>query len=418
MSVEVTFRTVSGGSFNLSVEPTNTILEVKKKIADHQNLADCDPSTYRLIFKGKILEDKATVTASGIAESLSSFVVVMPPRKLRPTSKGVTPSKKESKPATAEEKETCEVKTPMKTSASKKDSVEAAVPMDTGAAAAASTATTASPTDSNSLVTGQQYEHSVRQICEMGFPEDEAKRALRAAYNNPNRAVEFLFSGIPEEVVPETPAPAASAPPAAQQTSPANPSIETRNIQPSAPFNMFELPQGEMPRRTGTDANSLDFLRAVPQFNLMRRLIQTNPAVLPQIMERLENINPQLMSIIDANREEFMRLINEPVTETEEMNADVMSQFAQALAGGGSSGPNQPQGNEVYVTEEEHQQIDRLTELASNLGIHRAQVLETWLVCNRDEALTANFLVDHAEELVADQTSGDGRTNTDRNEES
>jgi len=43
---------------------------------------------------------------------------------------------------------------------------------------------------SSGLVLGTQFEETVNQICEMGFPKDEAVRALRAAYNNPERAIE------------------------------------------------------------------------------------------------------------------------------------------------------------------------------------------------------------------------------------
>ena len=38
---------------------------------------------------------------------------------------------------------------------------------------------------------------ALEQLKAMGFPEQEAKVALRAAFNNPMRAVEYLTSGIP-----------------------------------------------------------------------------------------------------------------------------------------------------------------------------------------------------------------------------
>lgn len=40
----------------------------------------------------------------------------------------------------------------------------------------------------------------VRQLTEMGFPEDQATAALRAAMGNPDVAVEFLMTGIPDNV--------------------------------------------------------------------------------------------------------------------------------------------------------------------------------------------------------------------------
>uniref|UniRef100_A0A0D9YS11 UBA domain-containing protein n=1 Tax=Oryza glumipatula TaxID=40148 RepID=A0A0D9YS11_9ORYZ len=54
----------------------------------------------------------------------------------------------------------------------------------------------------SNLVAGSNLEGTVQSILEMGggaWDRDTVMRALRAAYNNPERAVEYLYTGLPEQ---------------------------------------------------------------------------------------------------------------------------------------------------------------------------------------------------------------------------
>jgi len=47
---------------------------------------------------------------------------------------------------------------------------------------------------------GEQYEQMVNEIVNMGFPIEKVKEAMKAAFNFPQRAIEYLLSGnIPTE---------------------------------------------------------------------------------------------------------------------------------------------------------------------------------------------------------------------------
>ena len=44
-----------------------------------------------------------------------------------------------------------------------------------------------------SIVTGPAYENLVSEIMSMGYEREQVVNALRASYNNPDRAVEYLL---------------------------------------------------------------------------------------------------------------------------------------------------------------------------------------------------------------------------------
>ena len=61
----------------------------------------------------------------------------------------------------------------------------------------------APPVPANALLTGEAFENAVTEMQAMGFQRDEILRAMAAAYNYPERAIDYLMNGMPEEMQDE-----------------------------------------------------------------------------------------------------------------------------------------------------------------------------------------------------------------------
>lgn len=131
--------------------------------------------------------------------------------------------------------------------------------------------------------------------------------ALRASYNNPERAVEYLLTGIPPEVAadanegPPNVAPSSGTPVSTGESAPTGLTGPTTGSGGQS--------AGGAPR---TGAEALAFLRNQEQFQQMRTLLQQNPNMLNAVLQQIGSSNPQLLQLISQNQEEFIRMINEP----------------------------------------------------------------------------------------------------------
>lgn len=110
----------------------------------------------------------------------------------------------------------------------------------------------------------------VTNIMEMGYSRDMVERALRASFNNPNRAVEYLLSGIPDSNLEELSNPVGSAAGGLADDTAGN----------------INIPAG-----TEGNADPLAFLRSQPQFHQMRNLIHQNPELLNAALQQVRCVD-------------------------------------------------------------------------------------------------------------------------------
>ncbi|WVY96268.1 hypothetical protein V8G54_028419 [Vigna mungo] len=393
--MKVFVKTLKGTHFEIEVQPQDTVSEVKKSIETVQG-ADVYPAAQQmLIHQGKVLKDATTLEENNVAEN--SFIVIMLSKSKSPSGEGSTTStalSTKTPQTSAPPTSTAPVSTAPQAPATA-EALPATVTAPVSSAPAPASISSGTPVEgfdiygqaASNLVAGSNLEGTIQQIIDMGggsWDRDTVVRALRAAYNNPERAVEYLYSGIPEQaeapLVARAPAGAQPANPtaaAAPQT--AQPAPITSTGPNANPLDLF--PQGLPNVGSGAaGAGSLDFLRNSQQFQALRAMVQANPQILQPMLQELGKQNPHLMRLIRDHQADFLRLINEPVEGGE---GNILGQ----LAGG------MPQA--VTVTPEERQAIERL----EAMGFDRAIVLEVYFACNKNEELAANYLLDHMHEF-------------------
>ena len=238
-------------------------------------------------------------------------------------------------------------------------------------------------------MTGEAASGAVASLMEMGFPRDQVEFALRAAFNNPNRALDYLFNGIPEEVQAQM-----------MQEGGGGGGGDAGLVAGGGGGEGGEMTEGE----AFTAA-----LRAMPPFTRLRYAVQQNPSLMQPLLQQLGQTQPQLLQLISSHQDEFLALMNEPVSEeemaaasaaTEEMNASMMGGGGMGGAPGAPGAPP-PGVNYVQVTEAERADIEQL----ETLGFPRHICVQAYFSCNKDPELAANFLLSYGSEMIADESN-------------
>lgn len=348
----VTIKTLQQHIFKIDIDTSETVKALKTKIENERGKDSYPVAGQKLIYAGKILDDNKALAEYKIEEG--KFIVAMvtkakpAPKVAEPPAKPATPTDASSSSAPAETP--AAAATP---AASESTATPAAVPAATTTTPSATQPDVA--TSQGALVTSEGYETTVQNIIALGFPRDHVETALRASFNNPDRAVEYLMGEMPTGGLPD---------PGPQQVQ--APASEAAAAAPTAADNP---PAAAAPPSSGAGGGSsiAQLVQSNPQLQQMIEQVRTNPDLLNDYMERIGVQNPELLRFISEHQQDFVNYINDP-------NA------------------GQPSAGQPYSIAVSPRERDEINQLKA-MGFSELDSLQAYIACGRDLALAINFLI-------------------------
>ncbi|XP_042365051.1 UV excision repair protein RAD23 homolog B [Plectropomus leopardus] len=369
--MQITLKTLQQQTFKIDIDEEETVKTLKERIEQEKGKDQFSVAGLKLIYAGKVLSDDTALKEYKISEK--NFVVVMV-TKAKTASTTPQPSPATSAPSTA-----APAAPPASSSSPENTSARASTDdkpeerqSSTAEPASAPAGSSEASTNTNlideavsNLVTGASYDAMVNEMMLMGYERERVEAALRASFNNPDRAVEYLLTGIPGRDAGHAPGPDAVVPPASGVS--------------TAPIGGISLPASTGSSPPAGGGNPLSFLRNQPQFHVMRQLIQQNAALLPALLQEIGRENPELLQEISSHQEQFIQMLNEPNPEA----------GPAGPAGPAGDAPGGSQMSYIQVTPLEKEAIERL----KALGFPEGLVIQAYFACEKNENLAANFLL-------------------------
>jgi len=385
----LTFKTLQGQTFTLEVDPSISVKDVKDKIESDKGSDTYPADKQKLIYNGKVLDNADPLSKYEINEK--KFLVVMVPKPqavpaTKPTedapAASAAPAATSQESTEKKEDKKMEVDEAKKSDEPEKKSEEASNTPATTTSSTAGTPTTTGSAEGTALgssdpVMGEDFNKMVQNIMDMGYGRDEVVAALRASFNNPDRAVEYLLTGIP----PSLRAEGAADVPVPQGEVPSGGNSGGGNTETST-------------AAASSEENPLAFLRNQEEFQQMKRLLQQNPNMLSALLQHIGQSNPDLLNIISQNRDAFIRMVNEGDDAAGRSSGGGSSSTGGGRTGGGGGGglgedSMMTEPGVIQVSPQDKEAIERL----KALGFPEHLVVQAYFACEKNENLAANFLL-------------------------
>ena len=193
----------------------------------------------------------------------------------------------------------------------------------------------------------------------MGFEKAQAEMAIKAARGQIDLAIEYLYNGIPE-------------------------GINNNNFEQ-------EQQLGQQEGEVGEENHEDDPVKNVA--SIAKIIGQSNPSALTQLLQSIQQNDPDLMNLIKEREEEFKTLLEQPITD-QDYRAIQRFQQEMGLAGIGVRLPGQRNVSgqrqiRLDLTPQDREVINRLKDLGN---FSDADVIQAYIACEKNEELTANYL--------------------------
>jgi len=334
---------------------------LKEKVAAQHG---ADVSAVRLAFSGRVLNNGDTLEASRVKDG-DTLIAVIPKAKPKPAA-APAPAPAPAPAAAPAPAPAPAADKPAETTADKpaeqpaQPSQPASEPIPAVQPAPSQPAAPTQP----QRAAFQVDEAEVEKLVAMGFPRDECVQALRLAYNNADRAVQFLLEGLP--------AGGGDAGDAADDDDGAD-------------------MDGPGPEGAIDTAAAFQRLISDPQFQQLRAAIRANPMLLESLLNQLKQQNPMVYALIMANREEFSRWLSDGASAPSTGGAGVVP----PSTGGGVAPPAGGAGGapvrqvRLDLSDEDRAAIQSLVDM----GFDQGDALQAYIACDKNIQLAANLLM-------------------------
>ncbi|KAH8337116.1 hypothetical protein KR059_000200 [Drosophila kikkawai] len=243
--MKLSIITLDRRTIKLEMSDSENVRTLKQRLSDMPEVA-MPAESLQLIYAGRIMDDELPLSNYKIAEDKN---IVLMGKKIVP-------------PAEPKEQKLERERNPEPVPV-----IPSTPPPAAGSIQALSQPTVALPSVAPT-------EQRVRDLMDMGYGEQEVRDALRASFNHPERAIEYLINGIPPQTAADT------------------------HIATAQP--------------TGDPQHMV----ASPALARVRQMIRDDPRLLDQILAHLAETEPEAFEFIRNHQAEFLALIQGSEDET------------------------------------------------------------------------------------------------------